>query len=285
VAYVTPSYFRAMGIPLVAGRPLSAVDPSRDPAQSPREAVISASIAKRYWPSESAIGKRVHTLIPGPWYTVVGVAGDVPDASLEQPKAETIYLPLITTTAAGTPWAPRDVALVVRTNGDPSSVAAPVRNALRDLDPTLPLYRMMPGDALLSRATSRAAFTLTLLAIAAVMAMAIGATGIYGVISYLTSLRRREMGVRLALGAEPRDVMRLVTRDALRDATVGVILGLIGAAALTRVLSTILFESGSIDVPALGAPVVALLAVALLASWMPARRAASVDPATVLRSE
>ncbi len=285
VVYVTPGYFRAMGIPLAAGRPIGSQDTDRDPAQAPHEAMVSASVAKRYWPTESAIGKRVRTLPTGPWYTIVGVVGDVPDATLEQPKAELVFLPLLTSTSAGTAWTPRDVALVARSVAEPSGMAASVRKAIHDVDPSLPVYRMMTASALVTKATSRAAFTLTLLGIAAAMALAIGATGIYGVISYLTSLRRREIGVRLALGAQPADVMRLVTRQALRDTTIGIAIGVTGAAFLTRVLAVILFDVPSIDAASLAGSSIALIVVALLASWIPARRAASLDPATVLRSE
>ncbi|MDQ6831591.1 MAG: ABC transporter permease [Gemmatimonadota bacterium] len=285
VVYVTPGYFRAMGIPLVGGRPLEPPETDRDPLQARHEVMLSASVAKRYWPSESPIGKRVRTLPTGPWYTVVGVVGDVPDAALEQPKAELVYLPLVTSTAAGTPWMPRDIALVARGAADPASIASSVRAVVRKVDASLPLYRLMPASELSAKATSRAAFTLTLLGVAATMALAIAATGIYGVISYLTSLRRREIGVRLALGARPADVLRLVTQQALRDALIGVAVGIGGAAAITRVLSAILFDVSPFDLPSLAVPSVALLAVTLLASWLPARRAAASDPASVLRSE
>jgi ABC-type antimicrobial peptide transport system permease subunit len=187
--------------------------------------------------------------------------------------------------AAGTPWTPHSVAFAVRTAGDPVSVTVPVERAVGALDPALPLYSVTPLNMLLSEATARTSFTLIVLGIAALVALGIGAVGIYGVIAYLVSLRTREIGVRLALGAHPANVRRMVTRQALADATLGIGLGLAGAVAATRLMAAVLFEMSPVDPVTFGAAAGALLLTAVAASWLPARRAAALDPATALRGE
>jgi predicted permease len=284
--FVSAGYFRSMGIPLVAGRLFPRLDPSADPARAPREVLVSQAFAEKYWKGTTAVGRRIKMNFTDPWSTIVGVVGSVHDESLEQPPAEVVYSPLLVTTAAGTPWTPHDVAFVMRTSGATTAgLLQRVQAAVRTVAPALPMYRVMPVSDLLSRAAARTSFTLLLLGVAAVVAMGIGAMGIYGVIAYLVSLRTREMGVRLALGARPAQVRRMVTRHALADAMIGVAVGLLGAAALTRVLATMLFGVHPMDPVALGGAAALLLLTALVASWLPARRAAALDPASVLRLE
>ena len=165
------------------------------------------------------------------------------------------------------------------------SVTAPVERAVGALDPALPLYGVTPLGTLLAEATARTSFTLVVLGIAALVALGIGAVGIYGVIAYLVSLRTREIGVRLALGAHPANVRRMVTRQALTDATLGIGLGLAGAVAATRLMTAVLFEMSPVDPVTFGLAAFALLLTAVAASWLPARRAAALDPATALRGE
>jgi ABC-type antimicrobial peptide transport system permease subunit len=164
-------------------------------------------------------------------------------------------------------------------------LAAAARGAVRSVAPGLPLYRVRPLADLLSESVARTTFILVLLGIAALVATAIGAVGIYGVLAYLVSLRAREMGLRLALGAQPGDVRRLVVGHALTDAGLGIALGLVAALLVTRVLTGLLFGVGAADPLALGSASVVLLATALAASWLPARRAAGLDPAIALREE
>ena len=174
---------------------------------------------------------------------------------------------------------------MVRTGGDVDALGPAVRRAVRSAVPGVPAYRLLPLGELLSGAVSRTTFTLLLLGIAALVAMAIGAMGIYGVIAYLVALRTREIGVRLALGAQPGDVRRMVVRRALDDAAIGVVVGLAGAAVVTRALASLLFDVSPVDPVTLTAAAVVLLATAVAASWLPARRAARLDPAIALRGD
>jgi len=285
MAFVTAGYFQAMGIPLVAGRLFDRVDPSLDPSHRPREVVVSEAFAQRYWKGVSPVGRRIRMTVSDPWSTIVGVVGSVRDAGLDQPPAETVYMPLFTLDAAGMAWAPRDVAFVVRASGDDAQLIAPIRRIAGAIAPDLPVYAMTPMAAVVSHAAARTTFTLAILGIAAIIAMCIGAVGIYGVIAYLVSLRTREIGVRMALGAEPAQVRRMIARHALVDAGIGVAAGLAGALVLTRVLGSVLFGVSPTDPLALGGAAVVLVATALAASWLPARRAAALAPSIALRAE
>jgi putative ABC transport system permease protein len=286
MVFASPGYFTAMRIPLVAGRLFGPPDPSLDPAHAPREVVVSDAFARLYWGAAvRAVGRRIRMNPSGPWSTIVGVVGSVRGAGLERAPVSAVYSPLVTSDVAGVPWTPRDVAFVVRTAGDPGSVAAPVRRVLGEVVPAVPVFRLLPVEALLSAAVSRTAFTLLLVGIAALVALAVGATGIYGVVAYVVVMRTREIGVRLALGAHPADVRRMIVGRALADAVVGVAIGLIGAVGVTRALAALLFGVSATDAVSLGGAAALLVATALLAAWQPAHRAAALDPALALRSD
>ncbi|HKV50096.1 MAG TPA: ABC transporter permease, partial [Gemmatimonadaceae bacterium] len=285
MVFVTPGYFQAMGIPLVQGRMFERIDGSMDPARRPRDVVVSEAFAQRYWKGASPVGRRIRMNVFDPWSTIIGVVGSVRDAGLDQPPAESVYLPLETLNVAGMAWAPRNVAFVVRTSGDATGLIAPVRRIVAAAAPALPVYALTPVRALVTRAEARTTFTLAILGIAALIAMCIGAVGIYGVIAYLVSLRTREIGVRMALGAEPARVRRMIARHALADAGLGVAAGLAGAAVLTRVLGSLLFGVSPTDPLTLGGAAVVLIATAAAASWVPARRAAALEPSIALRVE
>ncbi|MEO9038162.1 MAG: FtsX-like permease family protein, partial [Gemmatimonadaceae bacterium] len=285
IVFATPSYFRAMGISLVAGRVFEAPNPAGEPSAGPPEVIVSDAFAARYWKNENAVGKRIRMNPFDPWHTVVGVVHSVRDVGLDQAPIEEVYCPLVTMNAAGAPWIPRDLALVARTTGDAAALAPQVRRAVQAVDPSLPLYRVSPTSALVAESTARTTFTLMLLGIAALVAMAIGAVGIYGVISYLVSLRTREIGIRLALGATPGNMRLFVTRQAVVDAALGVVVGVAAAMAVTRVLAAILFSVSPTDPVTLAGSAALLLATAVAASWVPARRAASLDPASTLRGD
>ncbi len=281
VLYVTPGYFAAAGIPFLEGRSFT----RPDPPNVLLEAVVSRALAERYWANESPIGKRVRIYSRGSsWYTVVGVVGNVRDKALDQPEDQLLYCPLLP--ARDDPrWTPRDIAFVVRTVGDPDAVAGAARDVVRGLDPSLPLYRIRSLTDIVAQATARRTFTFLLVGGASGVALLLGAIGLYGVMSYVVTLRTREMGIRLAIGAAPDEVRRMVLRQGLAVAVVGIAVGLAGAAALTRFLAALLFEVSPTDPTVLGLAAALLLAVAVLASWLPARRAAVVDVASTLRTE
>lgn len=280
VAYVAPGYFAAMEIPIVAGDGLKPIDAQH----AELDAIVSRSFAGRYWPGESPIGKRVRILIGGPWYTVVGVAADVHDAALDRPADELIYCPLLPPDADAR-WAPRDVAFVVRGQGDTAAIAGGVRAAIRRLDPSLPLYRARPMDALVAQAAARRELVLVLVAIASLIALLLAAVGVYSVLAQVVSLRTREIGIRLALGETPASVGLLIARQGVTAAALGIAGGAAGGAALAGVLGALLFDVGPRDPLVLASSCLFVLAVAAAATWIPGRRAAAVDPAIALRAE
>jgi putative ABC transport system permease protein len=280
VRYVTPGYFAAARIPFLAGRPFAA----SEPPDVVLEVVISRSLAERYWKGDLAIGRRVRTLLTGPSYTIVGIVGNVRDTALDQREDQIIYVPVLPPRQDAR-WSPRDLAVVVRTAGDPSASAGAIRDAVRQLDPSLPMYRVRTFTDILSRASSRRFFTLLMIACASGMAILLGAIGLYGVMSYVVALRTREMGIRIALGAPPDVVRRMVTRQGVAVSGLGVVIGLFAATAFTRFLASLLFEVSPTDTTVLALSAGLLLTVAFVASYLPARRAAAIDPAITLRAD
>jgi putative ABC transport system permease protein len=287
VAFASPGYFRAMGVPLLEGRDFA----RPDPAAARPEAIVSRALADRYWRGEPVVGKRVRTDPRGQWLTIVGVAADVRGTALDEPPDEVIYLPLVvslgTSQAAGSAplWSPREIAFVARSEGNAASVGAAVQRTVRALDPSIPTYGARAMTDVVAQAASRTTFTLLLLGIASVVTLVLGAVGIYGVVSYVVSLRTREVAVRLALGAQPAQVRRMVSRQAMTVAALGIAIGLVGAVGITRVLGALLYAVSPTDPASLAAAAVLLAAVAAMASWIPARRAARLDPALALRGD
>ncbi len=287
--FATPGYFAAMGIPLLSGRTFERPDGAR----APLEAIVTRAFAERYWKGQSAVGRRMRFAPAGPEFTVVAVTGDVLGNGLDQKPEETVYLPLVTAPgpadSSGAPgtarFAPREVAFVVRAAGAPLAVALSVEQALRALAPDVPVYHARPMEEVVAHSAARTSFTLQLLGIASLTALALGAIGIYAVIAHMVTLRRREIAVRIALGARPAEVRRMVARQALAIASIGVVLGLGAAAILTRFLAALLFGVARGDVVTFAAAIAVLGAVAVAASWLPARRAATVDPAVTLQAE
>jgi predicted permease len=275
-AAVTPGYFDVMRIRMLRGRAFGA----GDGADAPAVVVVDETLAARYWPGQSAIGKRLH--VAGrpdtAWATVVGVAARVSSAALDAPEQPQIYLPHTQRTRSS-------AHLVVRAAGDPLALLPAVRRAVRDADPALPMGDVRTMARVVGDSVAPRRFTALLLSAFGLAALLVASVGLFGVVSYAVGQRERELGLRMALGARAGDVVRMVVREGVVLAAAGVGLGAAGALALGRSLSTLLYGVQATD-PATFAGVTLLLAgVALLASYAPARRAARVDPAVTLRAE
>ena len=273
---ITPGYFDALRISLRAGRDFN----DHDDADAPMSVIVSESMARRFWPEQDPLGKRVRFGGEGaPWFSVVGVAADVRYRGLEDTEARAlVYLP-----AWQTPWNP--MTLIARTDGDPASLLPALRAAVASIDRELPLAAIRSMDEMIETATGARRFYVTLLAIFSGVALLLAAVGLYGVVSYSVAQRRHEIGIRVALGARPADLVRMVVGQGARAVAAGMALGLVAAVALTRLFSSLLFGVTTTDpMTYLGVPAL-LAAVALVACWAPARRAARVDPMVALRYE
>jgi putative ABC transport system permease protein len=272
---VSPDYLRAMSIPLLRGRGFTA----QDGATSPLVALINDTAAKRIWPNEDPLGKRVRLGgINDPLRLIVGVVGDVNHYDLEKAPDLQAYVP-------HAQWTDSYMQLVVRTAVDPGAFAASVRKAIREVDPALPLFKVATMPGLISDSTAQRRFTLTLIGVFAAVALLMAAIGIYGVMAYSVSLRTREIGIRVALGAQKRDVFRLVVGQGLKLAALGLSLGLIAALALARLMRSLLFGVSAADPLTFVVIALLLIVVALVACWIPARRATKVDPMIALRCD
>ena len=275
----TSGYFTAMRIPLIEGRNIGPADHLREPAS----AVVSRNLAERLWPGESAIGKRIHPDVPDePPFTVVGVVGNVVASSLETAPPEMLHLSFLG--PYGYTASPYVLTFVARTDMAPVSIAAAVRNTIHDLDPNVALADMRPLQQVLNAAGAPTAFAMLLLVVAGLVSLTLGAVGIYGVLSYVVSQRVGEIGVRMALGAEGADVRRMILHQGASVVALGVAIGLGGAFALTRLMTAVLFGVSPGDPLTYAAVALALAALALFASWIPARRASRVDPIVALRA-
>jgi putative ABC transport system permease protein len=277
---VSSGYIGTIRTPLLSGRTFEGSTGARPIT----EAMVSRSLAEHYWKGASALGKRVRPAIEGPWYTIVGVVGDVHLHSLDTPADEAIYFPMVTPDA-DTAYAQRYMTLLVRSEASGATLSPSIRRIVRDLDPALPTYGERAMKDIVDAATARTRFTTLLLGLASAIALILGAVGIYGVMAYGVSVRQREIGVRMALGARPGDVSWMISRQGMLLASIGIAIGLGASIALTRFLRGLLYDVSPMDPIALGGAAVSLLAVTLLASWIPARRAAAVDPANALRSD
>jgi predicted permease len=278
----TPGFFEAMGIPVLRGRGFERAD-NDDPARA--AVVVSQAFADRFWPGEDPIGKRV---APNgrsrAYHTVVGVVGDVPAATLDGERAIAVYYPITQEPTAGQYWWAGAMHLVVKTErADPATMLPAVREVVRALDPGVPLANAREMKAVIDASMARLSFTALLLAVAAGTALLLAAIGLYGVMSYAVTRRTREIGMRIAIGARPGQVERMVVAQSLGLATIGLLIGVAGALAGTRVLTGLLYEVEPTEPRAFLGSAALLLGVALLASWIPARRAARVDPSEALR--
>jgi predicted permease len=278
----SPGYFAAMEIDLLEGRELT----WEDAANGTRSAVVSEALARTLWPNEgSVLRQRIrYQGEESEVWEVVGVARDVRFETLVDEPAPLIYLPLIADDHDGIDPA-RTMAAVLHVGADPLSFVPAAREALREVDPRLPMIDPTTVERIAQDAMSATSFTTLLLGIAAVIALVLGTVGIYGVISYVVSRRTQEIGVRMALGAPAAVVLRDVVAQGMALTGVGLAVGLAGAWGVSRLLSSLLYGVSTTDPLTYAGTALGLALVALLASWIPARRAASVDAVEALRQE
>lgn len=275
VARVNPAYFRTMGISLRAGRLFN----DGDAQDAPSVALLSESLARKLFPKADPLGKRLNVGGSGAeWTTVIGVVNDLRYSGLDQQVEQAVYLSYWQMPRAG-------MALVLRATVEPASLAPALRNAVREVDPTLPSYDVLTMNERLFNSFAARRFNLLLLGGFATLALLLAGVGIYGVLSYVVTQRMHEIGIRMALGARGADVMRLIIRQGMTLVAFGVALGSLGAVALTRLMASLLFGVSATDPPTFIAVVSLLTLMALVACWIPARRATQVDPLIALRNE
>jgi len=276
---VTPGYFDTLGIPLVQGRDFS----TEDRVGGARVAAVNETLARRYWPGQSAVGKRVafgRSPRPDAWVTVVAVVGDTHHWSLAEAVDIQMYVPY----TQEPHWlAPGQIAL--RTSGEAAAVANAARGRVRALDPLIPVSDVQTMEALIAKSVAAPRFNLTLLGLFSLSALVLATIGIYGLLAFSVALRTREIGVRSALGASRSGIVRMVLAEGMKLTAGGIVAGLLIAFAATRWLETLLFQVEALDPATLAATSTVLLAAALIACCVPARRAARVDPLTALRAE
>lgn len=275
---ISPGYFDTMGIPLLKGRPLT----DQDTSTSPNVVVISETMARRFWPGEDPIGKRIsagRVEKPEDWIQVVGIVKDVRQFELNADPKPQMYLSY----RQADFFAPRD--LVVKTDVDPASLAATVRKAVWEVDKDQPVSNIRTMEEILADSIARQRFSMLLLAIFAGVALVLAGVGIYGVMSYSVAQRTHEIGIRMALGAQTGAVLKLAVGYGMKLVVIGIVIGLIAAFALTRVMATLLFGVTATDPTTFTLISLLLVAVAALASYIPARRATKVNPIIALRYE
>jgi putative ABC transport system permease protein len=269
---ISPQWFQTMRVPLRAGREFTAADG----AQSPKVVIVNETFARRFWPSQNPLGK--HIMVgrgPDP-SEVIGVAADIKNKGLAQDTQEQLYLPF-----AQLPWA--DMNLLVRTVAPPESITSAVRAQIAAVDPDQPVAAIQTVDQLVASSLAQPRFIMLLLGIFSATALALAVIGIYGVLSYWVAERRYELGIRLALGAQRADILRMVVRQGFMLAIAGIGFGLIAALLLTRLMSSMLYQVGTLDLTTFVVAPLVFLSIALLASYLPARGATRVDPVEALR--
>ena len=271
---VTPDYFHAMGIPVLQGRSFT----EQDTTNAPRVVVVDEQVARLAWPGASPLGKRMRSNPDAPWSEVVGVVGHIRHESLESDQRLQIYWNYLQRA--------RDhMTLVVRTLGDARLLVSPVLGAIKSVDADQPAYAVRTMTEVLNQSLALRWFNTVVVSLFAGSSLLLAMLGIYGVIAWTVRQRTREIGVRMALGAQRSAVLALVLRSGLKLASVGIVLGLIGAMVSSQLLRSLLFGIGPTDPLTFAAVPLLLVSVAFLACWLPARRATKVDPMEALRCE
>jgi putative ABC transport system permease protein len=273
--WVTPDYFRTLGIPLEKGR----VFGDFDRAEAEHVAVIDNKLARQYWPKEDPLGKRIQPTTGEGWYMIVGIVGHTMQSDLAGDTGRGVFY--VSLYQRPIPMG----SILVKTSRDPAAAASVIRDAVRAVDPMLPLYQTKTMKALLADSLAPRLFAMRLLGFFAAAALFLAALGLYGVLSYAVTQRTREIGIRIALGAEMGTVTRLIVGQGFRLAGIGVVVGIGVAMVFGRLIESQLFEVRAIDPVTITAMTCTLMAAAVLASWLPARRAVRTDPMVALRYE
>jgi len=274
---VSKDYFETMGIRLMDGRLFDV----RDTARSPDVIIINQTLARPFYGNESPLGRRIQPNMDGAFCTIIGVVEDVKNAGIDRPTGTELYLPYTQKHGSGN----NDAFVVLRGNGDPSSLASAVRQEVQAIDPTIPISHVRLMDDVLSSAQSRPRFLTLLLTLFSSIALIIATVGIYGVISYSVARRSKEFGLRMALGAKPANILSLVLKQGVLLTAIGVVVGLVAALILTRLMASLLFGVTPTDAITYLGVTVLLAVVAIFATYVPARRATQVDPIKALRYE
>jgi predicted permease len=282
--FIAPGFLKTDGTPLMAGREFTWTDIY----DNRRVVLVSENLAREMWGSpQAAMGKEVRTGLNDVWREIIGVVADVHDAGLDQPAQKFAYWPaMMNHFELDMPQITRFGVFVIRTNrAGTEGFLAEARRAIWSVDANVPVFLTRTLETVYDQSMARTSFTLLLLAIAGAMALLLGVVGIYGVIAYAVTQRTREIGIRMALGAQPVGLQGMFVRQGLLLAAVGAVLGLVAAAGLTRLMSSLLFKTAALDPATYAVVSVLLLMAAAFASYFPARRATAVDPVEALRTE
>jgi putative ABC transport system permease protein len=273
----SPNYFATLGIPLLKGRLFT----EQDDENAPRAVVVNQTLAERFFPGQDAVGRRIRMgdgRTEQPWQTIVGIVRDVKAEGLDLENRPQIYRSILQTSNL-------QLTLVIRTASDPGTLTEAVRREVRAVDADLPVFGVRTMEQVMQAAVSQRRFAMVMLGVFAFIALTLSAVGIYGVMAYSVTQRTHEIGIRMALGAQPRDVLRMVIGQGLILTLAGMAAGLAGAFLVTRFLSTLLFGVSARDPITFVGISLLLSVVALLACYIPARRAMRVDPMVALRYE
>jgi putative ABC transport system permease protein len=276
----TPDFFRTIGVRIVRGRSFDGTDQER----SMPVAIVNEHPARRYWPTSDAVGKRFHfggvssDTANTPWITVVGVVADMRRTGVDMPVRDEMFVPYSQDLS-------RNMIVMLKTTGDPMLIAPRLRELVRSIDRDQAIVSIRPLDAMLSSLVAQRRFSMTLIGAFAVLAFVLAVIGAYGVTSYFVCQRTKEIGIRVALGADTSRVIRLIVAEGMRVAVTGVIIGIVAAMLTTRLAASLLFGVSPRDPLTLSVVATTLLVVAAIANYLPARRAARVDPLVALRQE